>query len=161
MKTIIKITIVFAAISMVSFNTYAQKNKDIPQAILTSFSYKYPQAQLKNWEEKKSTYVASFVMQDKKYQAYYSKDGNWLNTESKIKRTSDLPADMRSYLKTSTYASWKIDEMKRVHTPTQDMYQVHLDNHGGNSLRYEDAISAEDRLLSFDDNGKLINVKVL
>jgi hypothetical protein len=51
--------------------------------------------------------------------------------------------------------------MKRVHTPSQDMYQVLVDNHGGNSLRYEDAVSAEDRLLSFDDGGKLINVKEL
>ncbi|HEY2583992.1 MAG TPA: PepSY-like domain-containing protein [Mucilaginibacter sp.] len=161
MKTIIKAIIAIAMMGLISFNTNAQKTNDVPQAILTSFSYKYPQAQLKNWKEKEGAYVASFTMDNKKYRACYSKDGNWLNTEREIKHTSDLPADLRSYLKTSTYASWKIDDMKRVHTPSQDMYQVLVDNHGGNSLRYEDAVSAEDRLLSFDDGGKLINVKEL
>ena len=51
--------------------------------------------------------------------------------------------------------------MMRVLTPRQNLYMIKLDNHSGSSADYEDAGSAESRMLSFNDDGKLIKVVTL
>jgi hypothetical protein len=161
MKDIIKTICLVAVIGLISFNTMAQKTVGISQAALNNFSAKYPQALVKNWKEKQSNYLVRFTMDGKKYQASYSKDGNWLMTERNVKHMATLPPDLRTYLKSNGYASWNIDDMKKIHSPGKDEYQLHVDNHSGSPFRYSDAVSADDRMLSFDVRGKLIEVKEL
>jgi hypothetical protein len=143
---------------LLSFQALAQKNNKVPQAILTAFSAKFPQSHVKNWKSTRNAYVAYFTIDNKKCAATYSKTGEWISTERDIKRRSGLPADLQSFLKTSSYASWHIDDMQRVHTPLQSMYVIKLDNHSGSPFEYEDMGSAENKALSFDDSGKLIKV---
>ncbi|HZY39433.1 MAG TPA: PepSY-like domain-containing protein [Mucilaginibacter sp.] len=158
MKNILKSTFLAAAAGMIAFSAIAQKKNDVPQAVLTAFSTKYPQAQVKKWKPSGDTYLARFTNDNKKYQASYSKTGEWISTEREIDRPSGLPTELQSFLKTSTYASWHIDDMKRVRTPMQNMYVIKLDNHSGSPFDYEDMGSAENKSLSFNDNGKLIKV---
>jgi hypothetical protein len=161
MKNIVKtIALIFIMVS-ISFNTMAQKTDGVSQNTLSAFSAKYPHAQVKNWKEKKGIDMATFTMDGKKYQASYSQDGNWLMTERIVRHMASLPEELRSYLKTSKYASWNIDDMKKVHMPGQDEYQLHVDNHSGSPFRYNDAVSADDQMLRFDVRGKLLNVKEL
>jgi hypothetical protein len=153
----IKTIILIVAMGMISYGTMAQKSKkDVPQAVLTAFSAKYPQVQLKGWKTKDKMYIASFVMDSKKYKASYSYDGNWLNTVRNIRHTTSLPDQARLYLKKSSYASWHIDNMQKLTTPAQNIYQVEVDNASGNRMVYEDAISFEDKMLCFNDKGELI-----
>jgi len=153
----VKTIIIIAAMGMISYNTMAQKsNNDVPQAVLAAFSAKYPQVQLKGWKTKDKMYIASFVMDSKKYKASYSDNGDWLNTVRNIRHTSSLPDQARIYLKKSSYASWHIDNMQKLATPLQNMYQVEVDNASGNKILYEDAVSFEDKMLCFNDNGELI-----
>ena len=158
----IKTIILIMVMGMISYSTMAQKfNNDVPQAVLTSFSAKYPQVQLKGWKTKDKMYIASFVMNNKKYKASYSDDGNWLNTVRNIRHTSSLPDQARLYLKKSNYASWHIDNMQKLASPVQNIYQVEVDNASGNRMVYADAISFEDKMLCFNDKGELIKTIVI
>jgi hypothetical protein len=153
----IKAIILVATIGMITYSAMAQNpNNNVPQAVLTAFSAKYPDVQLKKWKTNHSTSIALFVMNNKKYQASYSNNGEWLNTVRNIKHTSSLPVQAMLYLKKGNYASWHIDNMERLRTPSQNIYQVEVDNASGNKMLYEDAGSFEDKLLSFNDNGQLI-----
>jgi hypothetical protein len=158
MKNIIKSIILTITVGLISFNASAQRGANVPQGVLTAFSSKYPQAQVKKWKSTSDVYAAYFTNDGKKYVASYSKNGDWVNTERDISRPSGLPVVLQSFLKTGTYASWHIDDMMRVRTPLQNMYVIKLDNHSGSPFEYEDMGSAENKMLSFNDNGKLLNV---
>jgi len=157
MKNIIKNISLIVAIGLISCNAFAQSS-NVPQAALTAFANKYPQALVKKWKSTNDAYMAYFMNDNKKYVASYSKTGEWVRTEREISHPSGLPAGVQSFLKTSTYASWHIDDMMRIRTPLQNMYVIKLDNHSGSPFEYEDTGSAEDKKLSFNDSGKLINV---
>jgi len=158
MKNIIKSIILTVTVGLISFNALAQKNDNVPQGVLSAFLTKYPQAQVKKWKSTGNAYVAYFTNDNKKYMASYSKTGEWVDTERDISRSSGLPVGLQSFLKTGTYASWHIDDMKRVRTPLQNMYEIQLDNHSGSPFDYEDMGSAENRMLKFSDDGKLLSV---
>jgi hypothetical protein len=158
MKNLTKIAALFAAMGLISFNAMAQKTKDVPQTVQTAFSTKYPLAHLKDWKIKKNDYLAFFSMNNKKYDASYSKNGSWLITERDIRHRNSLPSDVRAFLKTGTYASWYVDDMKRVRTPKQNVYQIMVDNHSGTPSEYEGMGGADNRTLYFGDNGKLLKV---
>jgi len=163
MKSVqIKTIILIAAMWIISYSSMAQKGTEgVPQAVLTAFSAKYPQAQLKKWKTNHNMYTARFVMDNKKYEALYSGDGSWVNTVRNIRHSANLPDQVRLYLKKSSYASWHIDNMERLRTPSQNLYQVEVDNASGNRILYEDAVSFEDKMLCFNDNGKLIKTIVI
>src|ERR1700744_4975983 len=153
----IKAFLVAAAMGLLSFNTMAQKPTDnIPQRVLTDFSAKYPQAQLKNWKVQNDEYVASFVMDKREYTAVYSKDENWLSTTREVRHMSSLPQGVRASFKNSRYASWYIDRIESMKTPAQVMYLLHLDNDGGNEMVYENVGSVVSQTLYFNDKGTLI-----
>jgi hypothetical protein len=155
----IKAIILIATMGIYSYDSLAQKAiVTLPQAVLTSFTAKYPQAQVKSWKMKGDISTASFAMDNKKYKAAFYDNGNWINTVRNIRHTSSLPNQVRLYLKGSRYASWHIDDMKRLRTPAQNMYEVEVDNNSGNKIAYEGGGSIEDQMLYFDDSGKLIKV---
>ena len=153
----VKTIALIAAIGLISYSSMAQQiGKDVPPAIVKEFSTKYPGVQLNSWKAKDNAYIASFIMNSKAYKASYSADGTWLNTERTIRHISSLPEGVKSYLKNGYFASWHIDNMERVRTPMQNMYEVEVDNNSGNQMVYENAGSVEDKMLCFNDNGKLI-----
>jgi hypothetical protein len=153
----LKTVILIAVTGMLSYSAMAQKGANVvPQAVQTAFAAKYPVAQIKKWKTKNNTSTAIFVMDNKKYTAQYSNNGDWLVTERTIKHSSNLPANIRTYLKKSSYASWYIDDMERVRTPMRNMYQVEVDNNSGNKMIYEGVGSFEDKKLCFNDEGRLI-----
>jgi hypothetical protein len=158
MKTLkVKTIVLIAAIGLISYGAMAQQTgKDVPPAVVKEFSTKYPAAQLKSWKAKDNAYIASFVMDNKVYEATYSGDGAWINTERTIRHISSLPEGAKLYLKNGYFASWHIDNMERVRTPMQNMYEVEVDNNSGNQMVYENAGSVEDKMLCFNDEGRLI-----
>ncbi len=157
MKNLVKTIVLIAAIGLISYGTMAQQSgKNVPLAVVKEFSAKYPGVQLNSWKAKDNAYIASFIMNNKSYKASYSADGTWVNTERTIRHISSLPAGAKSYLKNGYFASWHIDNMERVLTPVQNMYEVEVDNNNGNQIAYENAGSVEDKMLCFNDDGKLI-----
>jgi len=157
MKNLKALIGLIAALGLISYSSMAQKaNNQIPQAVQTAFSNKYPHANLKTWKIKGDACVASFIMDKRKYEASYAKDGSWLNAERNMKHTSNLPAEALLYLKNGKYASWHIDDLKKMQTQAESLYMVQVDNNGGNLNAYENAGSVENKTLYFNDRGKLV-----
>jgi uncharacterized protein YhbP (UPF0306 family) len=155
----IKSILLIAAIGSITFTASAQQmNGAAPQAVQSAFTAKYPSAQVTKWKTKKDTSIALFKMSGKKYEAEYAQNGSWLSTARLLHHESSLPMETREYLKTSKFASWHIDDMKKVHTANADMYEVFIDNNSGNPSAYENGGSVSSRELCFDMKGKLTQV---
>jgi hypothetical protein len=150
-----------AAIVLISYSAQAQKTRDnVPQAVLTAFSATYPQASLKNWKINKDTCIASFKFADRKYEAFYLKNGKWIQSERTVRHKTTLPEDAQLFLKTGKYASWHIDDLQNLKTPSKSLFLVSIDNNSGNPVSY-DGGSVESKMLYFNDRGKLVRVTAL
>jgi hypothetical protein len=100
----------------------------VPQNIATAFAAKYPNAKADRWKTSKDNYTVEFSSDDKKSLAYYDMNGKWTKTETKIKWTWKLPADMQTAFNKSGYKPWYIEEIKRVDAPDQNEYVFTVDN---------------------------------
>jgi hypothetical protein len=157
-RFIMKISLI-AAIGLISFSAQAQnRTHNVPQAVVTAFSATYPKAKLRHWRINKDTCIASFKWADRKYEAYYSKNGDWIRSEREIRHKTSLPEGAQLFLKSGRYASWHIDDLQNVSTPSHSLFLVSVDNNSGNPVSYSDNGSVENKMLYFDDRGKLIKV---
>jgi len=98
---------------------------------------------------------------NRRYKAFYSKDGSWLSDERNMRHTSSLPTGVVLYLKKGKYASWHIDGFKKVQTPSESIYLVQVDNNSGNQMAYENLGSIENRMLYFNSSGELLKINTL
>ena len=154
----IKIIVLVAAMGIISYPAIAQKTNDVPQAVPTSFTAKYPQASVKKWEMNNGQYLAVFTTDKQHSSASFSKDGNWLSTQTDV-RISKLPADIRYSLRNSRYASYTIDDVKDVQMPTKNLYLLEVDNDSGNKMVYNNVGLVDDELLYFSQHGRLLESK--
>jgi hypothetical protein len=156
MKTLVKF-IFLVILGVISNNAIAQKQSvQVPLAVQSAFSTKYPQVHLKSWKAGKNQYMASFVMDNKECIALYSKDGDWISTETDL-GLSKLPPEVVSSLRKSNYASYHIDDVEDMQTPSSDLYLLKVDNNSGNKMVYENAGSVNDEVLYFSHDGTLVN----
>jgi hypothetical protein len=130
-------------------------NNKIPQAVKTSFSGKFPDGDLKKWEVRKEGYIARFKKDGKKQYAYYSAEGHWKGTESPIRWTRHLPDPVKTSWMNSGYAGWYVHNIKKIETPDQRLYVLHVNN---TSLLDGNKVDnfKEDHLLYFNTEGELI-----
>lgn len=133
----------------------AKGTTEVPKNISVAFTAKYPSAEIKGWRTAKGEYIAEFVLEKKKYRAYYSSDAEWLRTETKIKSSTKLPGQVREALHKSEYASWYITEMKQIEKPGKNVYAIHVNDGNKLSADHHDAVKT-DFLLYFSDSGELI-----
>jgi hypothetical protein len=153
----IKIIVLIAAIGMISYHAMAQQAMNVPQAVQTAFTAQYPQGHLKNWKMDKSGYVASFKLNKRECKATYANDGNWLSTETTFRHvTKHVSPDMKFALRNSRYASYHIDLVQDLQTPSKNLYLLQVDNNSGNQAAYENAGSVDDETLYFSRNGRLL-----
>jgi len=159
MKTLkVKFIALLLIMGGVSYNAMAQKNAmQVPQAVQTAFSAKYPQAKLKNWEKDNNQYVASFVLDKRQCQTTYASNGTWLSTETTYRHVlKHLNPAIRHELRNSNYASYHIDQVMNLQMPGKNIYLLNVDNNSGNQMAYESAGSVDDETLYFSNTGKLI-----
>ena len=154
----LKSVILVAAMGLMAKGAMAQEsNHEVPQAVNSSFMAKYPGATEKGWSMKHDTCMVKFSLNNQKYMACYSPDGNWISTERTINHKSNLPPAVRSFLKNGKYASWHVDKLERVETPSRNLYKLQIDNHDGNQQQYENAGSAVDKTFYLTENGRLVD----
>src|ERR1700761_3119564 len=122
--------ILFLVIAISSHSMFAQANTAVepPQAVTTAFHERFPNGQLKKWEERKEGFIADFRLDGKKLFAYYAADGTWKGTESPIKWTKNLPSAGREGWRNSSYAAWYVLDIKKIETPEQPLYALHVNN---------------------------------
>ena len=130
-----------------------------PSAVRSAFDSRFPHAKVKEWSERKNgpkdTYTASFRLNGKKLFAYYDPDGTWEGTGTPVKWSKDLPARVRTAWRKSNYASWKIIDLKKIKTPGQTLYQLHLNNSLEDDA-HDFAIQDECKLI-YNDRGELVS----
>jgi hypothetical protein len=151
-----KLLIAIAAV-ILSGNMIAQGESIlvVPQPVTKAFSAQFPAARLKKWEQRKEGYIASFRQDGKKYFAYYSADGSWKGTEAPIKWTKNLPDSVKAGWKTSGYYNWYVEDIKRIETPEQPLYVLHVNNGSLLDSDHHDAFK-EEYLLFFSPKGDLV-----
>ena len=142
------------AVGLISYSAMAQTD-NIPQPVTSAFNAKYPMAKAEHWKMKNDTCMAMFKMNSREYKACYLPDGTWISSERNIKHMATLPMRAQTFMKTSKYASWHVDDLEKMQTPMQTLYVVQIDNHSGNPTNYEDGSDAS-KMLYFNANGRLV-----
>lgn len=127
----------------------------IPHAVKASFSGHFPDGDLKKWEVRKEGYIARFKKDGRKHYAYYSPEGQWKGTESSIRWTRHLPDPVKTSWKNSGYAGWYVHNIKKLETPGQRYYVLHLNNTPHLDGNKADNFK-EDHLLFFTPDGLLV-----
>lgn len=97
---------------------------EVPQAVLDAFNEKYPTATKAKWEqEDDGNFEVEFKMSSNKYEATFTIEGNWLETEKEIK-VKELPAGVLESFK-ATFPKGKIKEAKYIESATRGiLYEV-------------------------------------
>lgn len=100
---------------------YAQKLKpeDVPEDITQSFTFEYPDGKVISWVMENKQYVATFKSDGSDGKAYFSADGNWLQSIYSIPK-AELPLSITNYV-TENYPYYEISvcnlrEMPKVNT---------------------------------------------
>jgi hypothetical protein len=149
----------FAIVLMaaLSENMFAQQDTAVivPAQVKSAFTAQFPDGQLKKWEQRKEGYIAKFTRSGKSYFAYYAADGSWKGTEMPIKWTKNLPDSVKSGWKNSGYYSWYVEDIKKIETPEQPLYVLHVDNTSLLDSDHKDAFR-EEWLLYFSGSGELV-----
>jgi hypothetical protein len=130
-------------------------NNKIPLHVTTAFSGKFPDGDLKKWEVRKEGYIARFKKDGRKHYAYYSAEGHWKATESPVRWTRHLPHPVKTAWNNSGYAGWYVHNIKKIETPDQRLYVIHVNNSSLLDANKVDNFK-EDHVLYFSPEGELI-----
>jgi hypothetical protein len=129
--------------------------KDLPARVSSAFSRRYPGAEMNNWMMRTNDYVIDFTTNKETSVAYYSPDGTWLRTDTKLSMIKDLPEAVRDGLARSGYGRYYIERMEKVLEPSnKTLYLVGVDYGGNIDWNLFDAFSNE-FVLYFTPDGKL------
>src|ERR1700677_4760910 len=132
MKKTILALLCFAGCA-VQYSTMAAPSgpRDLPARVSSAFSRNYPGAKMDNWVMSTNDYVINFTTDKETSAAFYSPDGTWLRTNTKLSGINDLPVAVRSGLASSGYRKYSIDKMEKVRQPSnRTLYLVRVD-YGG------------------------------
>jgi hypothetical protein len=88
------------------------KERDVPAAVMTSFSTMQPNAAKVKWENEDGMYEGSFLTNKKETSLLFSRDGILVQTENEI-TLAELPSGALDYV-TKQYPSAKIEEVTKV-----------------------------------------------
>lgn len=128
---------------------------DVPRQVAEAFHERFPDSKVQKWESRKEGFVARFHRGGKVWFAYYTADGAWKGTETPIKWTRDLPAAVKTGWKNSGYYNWKVEDIKKIETPEQPLYVLHVDNGSLLDSDHHDAF-LEGYILFFSEKGELV-----
>jgi hypothetical protein len=152
-----KKVIVLLVVALMSKSMIAQADTAVvvPQVVATAFSTRFPSGQLKKWEQRKEGYIAVFWQDGKKLFAYYNADGTWQGTESPIKWTKNLPADVKKGWIKSGYGTWYVEDIKKIDQPDQPLYVLKVNNSPLLDADHKDAFM-EKWVLFYNAGGQLV-----
>lgn len=119
------------------------QKKEVPQAVKSAFSIKFPAAKKVQWEkENESEWEAEFKMEGAEYSANFSEDGSWQETEHEIKK-NEVPANIVSVLN-AKFPGYKIEKAEISETAEGKFYEFELEK------------GKEEMEVTIDMNGKVI-----
>jgi hypothetical protein len=148
MKKLFYVFLSSAFILLLSNNSFAQIRK-IPAEVTSSFTEKYPQAELVEWRDKLTGFTASFSVDSIDYLASFSNKGEWESTEIGIEQ-SDLPEVVQDGFEKSKYADWTVNEIRKIELPDDVLqYTIQVERSDINK-----------RNLYFSSKGRMLRDKI-
>ncbi|MCF8370865.1 MAG: PepSY-like domain-containing protein [Bacteroidales bacterium] len=118
--------IVIVVVSLFVLNACAQKAKDVPANVQSTFSQKFPTATKVKWEkENDKEWEAEFKLDGIEYSASFNIEGTWLETEHKIKK-SEIPTLVKNTLDTQ-FEGYKIEEPEIIESADGTFYEFELE----------------------------------
>jgi len=132
------------AFAAVAYKADAQIRK-IPAEVTNAFSEKYADAKNVEWKDKLSYFASTFEWKGDKYEAHFTKKGEWQSTEKEL-QLSDLPSAVKDGFDKSKYAEWETKSVYRIDLPEDKVnYRVHVAKS-----------SVQKKILLFNEEGKLL-----
>jgi hypothetical protein len=126
------------------------KESKIPGTIKEDFAQRYPVIEVKKWTRTKETFIAKFKLNGHKLETTYHSNGNWVQTEIRIK-WEELPSAARKFYYASEFRWLNQTSTKKIQTPeNNELYLIEGDNknqESGPICRFK---------LWFSENGEVI-----
>ena len=144
-----KITLI-VVVGLLGATVHAQKLKDseVPTAVKQAFAKNFPSAKEVKWSKENATeFEAEFKAGATEKSANFDQKGNWVVTETEMKK-SDLPQAVQASV-TKEFAGFKMEEIEKVEKPDNIvLYEMELEK---NKTVYE---------VQFTPDGKMIKKEV-
>ena len=123
---------------------------DVPDAVMSTFEMKYPNASYAEWEKKKGYYVADFWQEGMDVQVWINSNAEWKMTEFDLgSNIQILPEAVRNAFQSGKYASWRVDGIDKFERYDRTFYLIEIETKG-----------EKDRELYFDESGTLLKDEV-
>jgi hypothetical protein len=129
-------------------------NTNVPPAVTTAFTTRFPGAHLRRWQQRPEGFIADFRIGRRKLFAYYSTDGTWKGTEAPVKWTKLLPPAVREAWERSDYKAWQVVDIKKIDRPEGPLYTLHVSNGDLLDSDHHDAL-LEEYVLFYSASGEL------
>jgi hypothetical protein len=124
------------------------RESEVPVNVKNAFTKSFPDVKKVEWsKESDSEFEAEFKNGGLEQATNFDTSGNWIVTETEIKK-SKLPAAVQASLK-KEFAGYKIEEVEKVETPDKGMfYEVKVEKR---ELTYSVQISADGKILKKEE----------
>lgn len=101
----------------------------VPSAVITTFLRKYQTTTPVQWKVVDHQFIARFKLGKKHCSAFFSADGEWERSVSRVKWTWQLPVSVRDVLDRSPYKEWYIEKMYKIESPgKKGFYRLFVNN---------------------------------
>jgi hypothetical protein len=142
--------IMLFSVAIATFSCDAQKLKDaeVPALVKDAFVKKFSDVKKVSWsKEGESEYEAEFMKNGTEYSANFNAQGNWLETETEVKK-ANVPAAVLATIN-KEFPGYKIEEIELAETPdTGSVYEFELEKKESN---YEVVISKDGKLIKKEE----------
>ncbi len=119
-----KYTLILSALFLAfSFTACSQDN--VPAAVKTAFSKKFPNVKKVKWDKEGNTeWEAEFETGEKDMSANFDLQGNWKETETDLEN-DEVPAVVLNTIK-AKFPGYKVKEAAFTETPSYSAYEIDI-----------------------------------
>ncbi len=139
-KLSVILTVLFLAMGMTAFS---QGNPS--EVIKQAFNQKFPGAKEMDWEIEENGWEVSFKLKDKEMSAEFDLVGNWMKTETELKK-KDIPDAVKSTLR-DKFPGYKVEKAEWEVTPDRQTYEIDLKK------------GKKEKEVTLDKKGKVLKVE--
>ncbi|WP_330441445.1 PepSY-like domain-containing protein [Flavobacterium sp. C4GT6] len=137
--------LIIGTLALTTLSVTAQEKKvQVPQAVQSAFTKKFPGAKKVEWsKEKADEYEAEFKSGGTEQSANFDTNGKWLETETEIK-VAQLPASVVKAI-SAKYPGYKIEEAEMTEKPgSVSFYEVTVEK---GETSYEVQLSGDGKII--------------
>ena len=115
------------------------------EVVKQAFNQKFPGAKEMDWEVIEQGWEVSFKLKDKEMSAEFNLVGEWLKTETELKK-KDIPDAVKNTLR-GKFPGYKVEKAEREVTPDRHTYEIDLKK------------GKEEKEVTLDYKGKVLKVE--